>query len=517
MSKCPSNSFSYNSTLCACNPGFYSISNEGCNFLNATFKDWQFDSGIDSSLPTFLTTVLPLDSIKRITQSEAVLLTITAAILIAWLLFCISVRFKKIDGGESAWFKIRWGISRLDFSFATSHWLNDQDVVRKRLTELGGAFSVASSILFAGLLSALLYQIITRRSIEVHKVRPVNAPDLLSFSNDMEFNITTISSMTCSQFRGINNLVLGTPGLMDYRVFPISTYANYYCQNTSNGPTISIRCNNCQIPRRSYYISWHFVDLPNNPAMAVGFEFKLTVRDRVNAKHVSLVAGTLQSDSYENDKPKTFRGPDVNIMRIHLFPQVFNHLNNLRLIQPLVHDFVMGSYHSEISGLMNSLQNPRDGLLNTTLDISYLSDYIVEIDKESIMGPVSVLANIGGLYAISTAIFLYLLLQLEARIKKLRTEDSTMRNIKCKRRANHNWDKLRKYVRYTWGSSNMDVKLNNGKHGSFMIDSCCGVAMMPKTKMGYENNPSQFEMMFNSSKNAESSSKDRSLEKKQSV
>jgi len=221
----------------------------------------------------------------------------------------------------------------------------------------------------------------------VHKVRPVNAPDLLSFVNDMEFNITTISSMSCAHLRGLNTLVLGTPGAIDYRVFPLSAYANYSCQNTSDGPTISIRCNNCQIPRRNYFISWQFVDLPNDPAMAVGFQFKLTVKDHNNDKYVSFVSGTLQSDSFMNDKPRTFRGTDLNILKIHLFPQIYNNLHSLKLIQPLFNDFVSGSSFSNVSDLQTSLQRPRDGLVNTTLDISYLADYIVEIDKENVMGP----------------------------------------------------------------------------------------------------------------------------------
>lgn len=215
----------------------------------------------------------------------------------------------------------------------------------------------------------------------------MNAPDLLSFVNDMEFNITTVSGMSCAHLRGLDTLVLGTPGFIDHRVFPLSTYANYSCHNTSNGPTISLKCNNCQIPRRNYFISWQFVDLPGDPAMAVGFQFMLTVKDHGNSKYVSFVSGTLQSDSYTNDEPRTFRGPDLSILKIHLFPQIYNNLRDLKLIQPLFHDFIPGSSFTKTGDLQRSLQRPSDGLVNTTLDISYLSDYIVEIDKENVMGP----------------------------------------------------------------------------------------------------------------------------------
>lgn len=360
---------------------------------------------------------------------------------------------------------------------------------------------MASWILFIGLFSALLYQIITKRSIEVHKVRPVNAPDLLSFVNDMEFNITTISSMSCAHLRGPDTLVIGNPGFIDYRVFPLSAYVNYNCHNTSIGPTVSLKCNNCQIPRRNHFISWHFVDLPNDPAMAVGFQFKLTAKDHVNDRYVSFVSGTLQSDSFDNDKPKTFRGSDLNILKIHLFPQIYNNLKGLKLIQPLFYDFIPGSSFSEVSKLQASLQRSTDGLVNTTLDISYLADYIVEIDKENVMGPVSFLADAGGLYAVSVAIFLYFLLQCEARIKKLRNEDSLMRDIRSHRRAQRHWDKLRKYVTYTWGRSNLDVKSGSGRqHGTLMIDSLCGIQPMHKMKQASTNDSTHIGLTFGTPK-----------------
>ncbi|EHA8586996.1 hypothetical protein COCNU_scaffold001272G000020 [Cocos nucifera] len=543
---CPAKAFHYNGTLCACEPGYYYMANGNCVLFEVPGGggNWEVNSGIAPE-PTFLTTVLPLENIKRFTQSQAVLLEATLVVLILWLAFCLAIRFGKVDGGKSIWFRLRWWISRLDFFFDTKHWLmkylrmvwegmsasagfaasflgmrwmlepltdlptdfmpekgrgkyqesskrvkitapsstapsgavatseaaesaevprpsevlliaginvaggvdkfaeawicqqnlnnlklpneewplllilvvltagsDDQKVVVKRKTELGGTFSVASWMLFVGLLSALLYQVITKRSIEVHRVRPANAPDLLSFVNDLEFNVTTISSMSCSQLRGLDTLVIGTPGFIDYRVFPLSTYVSYNCQNTSRGPTISLKCNSGQIPRRNHYISWQFVDLPNDPATAVGFQFNLTAKDHGDDRHVSFVSGTMKSESNTDDKLKTFRGPDLNILKIHLFPQAYHNKHNLKLIQPLIHDFIPGSSFSEASDLQVSLQTPKDGLINTTLYISYLSDYIVEIDNENVTGPVSFLADVGGLYAISLAIFLYLLLQL---------------------------------------------------------------------------------------------------------
>lgn len=231
----------------------------------------------------------------------------------------------------------------------------------------------------------MLYQIITKRSIEVHRVRPATATDI-SFVNDLEFNITVISDMSCSNLRGLDSLVIGTPGFIGSKVISLSTYVNHQCQNTSIGPIISLKCNGCQILRREYYISWQFVDLPMNPASAVGFHFKLTAKNPSASKHVSYASGTINSCTFSNDKPKTFRGQDANVLKIHLFPRTYYNLENLKLIQPLFHDFIPGTSFSDIKNLQASLQQDKDGLLNITVYVNYLSDYIVEIDKENILG-----------------------------------------------------------------------------------------------------------------------------------
>ncbi|RWW25929.1 hypothetical protein BHE74_00047853 [Ensete ventricosum] len=146
---CPAMAFRYNGTLCACEPGRYLVN--GSCALFETGAGWVVSSGISSAPPTFLTTVLPVDSIKRFTQSQAVLLEATLGALLVWLAFCLALRFTRVDG---LWFRLRWWISLSDMFYDTNHWLDDNKVVVKRKTELGGAFSVASSILFVGLLSA---------------------------------------------------------------------------------------------------------------------------------------------------------------------------------------------------------------------------------------------------------------------------------------------------------------------------------------------------------------------------
>jgi len=396
--------FVYNATLCACDPGYFLFTNStgGSNGSSTStscvslprggdgFGDWQVGSVGASKNQSFyfLTPVLSLDVVRRLTQSQAVLLWVALATLLSWFAFCAAARFAGQDPARhKKLFGARFWVSRLDCIFDNNHYANDQQVLRKRKTELGGMFSVATVILFLGLATVLLYQAIHRRNAEVHRVKPANAPDLLDFVNDLEFHITTISSMSCAQVVAPSTIAMGTPGFMDFRVLPLSTLLTYTCQNTSEGPSITLKCNGCRIPPRDHYVSWQFVDLPRQPAAAIGFQFNLTAKEHGDDKDMSFVSGTLSSDNYVDAKLKTFRGPDSNVLKIQLFPQIYNNHRGLKLLQPLVQDFTQGSTLSDLSSLNASLQNPRDGVINTTLYISYLSDYIVEISNENVLGP----------------------------------------------------------------------------------------------------------------------------------
>lgn len=452
---CPSNSITYNGTLCACLPGhFLDVVAKSCKLFEAD-SNITTDTGVDFYALKLPETLPGFDSLKKFTQSQAVFLEATLVMLLSWLMFCLFLRFMSLGDGRGVWFKLRWFVSRLDICFATRHWLDDKKVVTKRKTELGGAFSIASWILFIGLFAALLYQIISKRSIEVHNIRATNAPELTSFLNDMEFNITTISSMSCANLRDLGNLVSGNPGFIDERVVSLSTLANYSCHNSSKGPTIALKCKGCKLISDNMYISWQFVDLPNSPATAVGYEFNLASTDSAK-KHMSFVNGTLKNGSTFDDRPVTFRGRQSNILKFNLFPKIYRNLHDLKLIQPLFHEFLPGSVFRDTNQLRTSLENSVEGLVNTTLYINFLSAYVVEVDKESILGPVSFLADLGGLYCISIGIFFYLLIQCEYRVKKLRNEDSVLRSIKNRCKAQDNWDKLRKYVKFTYGVPTMD-------------------------------------------------------------
>ncbi|XVE62218.1 hypothetical protein DITRI_Ditri06bG0100700 [Diplodiscus trichospermus] len=478
MASCPKNSILYNGSHCACQVGhFLNLTANSCTTY-AGSSAIQTDSGIDYYAISFPRTLFSFDSIKKFTQSQAVFLEATLVMLVSWLVFCFFLRFTKLGNGTNVWFKIRWWISRLDVCFATGHWLDDQKLVVKRKTELGGTFSIASWILFTGLFAALLYQIIANRTIEVHNVKATNAPDLASFRNDMEFNMTTVSGMSCSNLQRPTTLLSGSSGFVDSKVFPISNFLNFSCHNTSFGPTIMLKCTNCRLSQDYMSISWQFVDLPNSPASAVGFQFNVTAKDNTRRGHVSFVSGTLKNGSNFDNSPVTFRGVDTNILIFNLFPRVYRSANDLRLIQPLFHEFVPGSILRDTSQLQASLESANDGKINTTLYINYLSSYIIEIENKNMIGAVGFLADLGGLYCISMGIFLCLLVQCESRIKRLRNEDSVLLKIRNRRKAQEHWDKVRKFVKYTWGRSTLDVdnhsKKESGCGGRFMIPSALG-------------------------------------------
>ncbi|CAK9182136.1 unnamed protein product [Ilex paraguariensis] len=121
--QCPSNSFRYNTTLCACNPGYlYNATTKSCDLFSVYGNEWMMDSGVGYSI-TFPATIFSFDSIKKFTQSQAVFLEATVIMLLSWLAFCFFVRFGNLGDGRTIWFKIRWWISRLDVCFATRHWL----------------------------------------------------------------------------------------------------------------------------------------------------------------------------------------------------------------------------------------------------------------------------------------------------------------------------------------------------------------------------------------------------------
>ncbi|KAL0340859.1 UNVERIFIED_CONTAM: hypothetical protein Sradi_4602700 [Sesamum radiatum] len=436
--RCPSHAFLYNGTLCACNPGYvYNFSGNSCGLFAARGPAVQLSSGVDyDSTLAFPETIFSFDSIKKFTQSQAVFLEATLVMLLCWLGFCLLLRFfplapmAALPGSRSA-----GGLAvSTSLSPPATGWRTSirSSSAKRSLVELS-PLPVGYSLLGCLPPCRLLYQIISKRSVEVHNVRATNAPDLASFLNDFEFNITTISSMSCSQLRGLGTLVKGDPAFNDRRVVPLSTFANYSCLNTTAGPTVTLQCNNCQLIRDFAYVSWQFVDIPNNPAIAAGFQFNLTAKSHGKRKHLSFVSGTLKNASDVDDKPITFRGVVPNILKFNLFPRLYRNLHDLKLIQPLFHEFLPGSYFGEMLLWCHN----QHMVLSRLLYVSFLAD-------------------LGGLYCISIGIFFYFLVQCEYRIKRLRKEDSIMRMIRSRRKALERWDKLRKYVRYTWGSCSLE-------------------------------------------------------------
>lgn len=119
----------------------------------------------------------------------------------------------------------------------------------------------------------------------------------------------------------------------------------------------------------------------------MGFQFNFTAKSPDRHKHLSSVGGILKNDSNFDGRPLTYRGTVPNILKFNLFPRVYHNLHDLKLLQPLFHEFLPGSSFGEINQLQESLQNSSDGVVNMTLLVNFLSSYIIEIDNQSILGP----------------------------------------------------------------------------------------------------------------------------------
>ena len=82
--QCPSNnSFRFNSSLCACNPGFlYNTTANICSpFTVSGADEFKVGTGVDYSI-NFPETILSFDSIKKYTQSQGVFLGATLVMIV---------------------------------------------------------------------------------------------------------------------------------------------------------------------------------------------------------------------------------------------------------------------------------------------------------------------------------------------------------------------------------------------------------------------------------------------------
>jgi hypothetical protein len=101
--------FAYNATRCACDPGYYLSNGTSCVSLptagggGGAFSDWQVGAvGAGSRNQTlyFLAPVLSLDAVRRLTQSQAVVLVASLLTLLSWLAFCANARLAGRDPAD---------------------------------------------------------------------------------------------------------------------------------------------------------------------------------------------------------------------------------------------------------------------------------------------------------------------------------------------------------------------------------------------------------------------------------
>ena len=113
--------FVYNATLCACDPGYYLFTNSsgGGNGGSASTSCVSLPRSGDGFLPP----VLSLDVVRRLTQSQAVILWVALLTLLSWLAFCAAARFAGQDPERhKKLFGARFWVSRLDCIFDNNHY-----------------------------------------------------------------------------------------------------------------------------------------------------------------------------------------------------------------------------------------------------------------------------------------------------------------------------------------------------------------------------------------------------------
>lgn len=144
---CPSNSFRYNGTLCACPPGhLFDLTTNSCGLFSSPSAIVM--GRVESSAVSFPGTMFSFDSLRKLTQSQVVFLQATLVMLLSWLLFCLFLRFMKLGDGRSIWFRMRWWVTRLDLCFATTHWLVSCPRVSFFLHYFSDPFKIVSDFSF---------------------------------------------------------------------------------------------------------------------------------------------------------------------------------------------------------------------------------------------------------------------------------------------------------------------------------------------------------------------------------
>ncbi|KAJ0640885.1 hypothetical protein HanLR1_Chr16g0620801 [Helianthus annuus] len=171
----------------------------------------------------------------------------------------------------------------------------------------------------------------------------------------------------------------------------------------------------------------------------------------------------------------TFRGKDPNILQFNLFPRVYRNKDDLKLIQPLFHDFIPGSSFGDINKLRDSLQNSSNGVVNVTLMLIFFHLILLRLivrarwaQWASLLIWVAYIALVLGFS--STYWF---------KFKRFRREDKVMRRIRNRKKAQERWDKLRKYVVFTWGRGSLPHEDRN-----VVLTSCCSGILIKSNQNG---------------------------------
>ncbi|GAQ83572.1 hypothetical protein KFL_001530130 [Klebsormidium nitens] len=438
-SLCPVNAGAFVSTAgtCACPVGQY--------LVNASCRAYM-DGPTQRPEISQADFIPPLPTAASWTNNHAQLISFEITIILVgvWFLFCLGLRFAPLEGN---WFRLRYKISRCDVIFSKQHWFDEQKVLVKRRTEMGGALSLASLLFFLGAIVGLIWDLETQKQYTVESVMIASHQVIQGFENDLLFNLTGYGSLRCEMLQQPTV----TTGEIQEEVRTVSAIAagdSYTCVNNPDGVTLRVTCPNCTAGRENYLIQSEFADINGTQAYALGWAYDACAVHK-SREYKSCVSGKIAGASNGTYAPMaTLRGELPTVLSFSFYPRIFRQFDpELLLLDTQFRQYTAGTFATDNATLQPLLAAPTGVRVALLLELA--GSFVLITETQSTNGVLTFLAKAGGLYTISYWLFYFILMQFEKRIKRLRYDDKRLNSLECTRIARLRWDKVRLFVKYS--------------------------------------------------------------------
>eukprot|EP00897_Mesotaenium_endlicherianum_P002911 jgi/Mesen1/2648/ME000166S01770 len=306
--------------------------------------------------------------------------------------------------------------------------------------------------LFPRSIGLLVYQYFSQKDVTVQNILPASGREVESYRNDLEYNVTIISSMKCIQLLPTYNMLTMGTGEVDKRVYNSSSTLDIRCYDTPQGPLMRTLCPACVVGSDNYISNFTFVDIPEQGlvASAVGYRFLVTAIGNTSkgGQRRSIVSGELQAGSNGTfAPPSSIRGGSPSVLYFRFIPRLFKDKNDLRLMQITFHEFVTGTSFSDQTTLQAAVENAT-AAVTVLVQSEILSAFIVQTEVQASIGILSFLAKVGGIYQLGVLLFFTTLNMSERYVKFLRYDDKLLNRLEKQRVARYYWRKLRIAVKF---------------------------------------------------------------------